>query len=86
MRERSKVAMSKENDKNPSLIGHLPADTVSKVLARHDKGSNRNDTSNSMCEGTAFEETSMVGSKLEFSREQVGAGLNDHMASSVASS
>jgi len=28
----------------------------------------------------------MVGSKLGFSREQIGAGLNDHMASSVASS
>lgn len=86
MEERSKVTMSKEDDKNQSLIGDLPAGTVSKALPRHDKGSNGDDTSNSMCGGTAFEETSMVGSKLGFSREQIGAGLNDHMASSVASS
>ncbi len=38
MKERSKVAMSKEDAKNQSLIGDLPAGTVSKVLPRHDKG------------------------------------------------
>lgn len=78
--------MSKENDKNQSLIDDLLADTVFKVFSRHDKESNENDTLNSMCEETAFEKTSMMSSKLEFSREQIDAGLNDHMTSSIASS
>ena len=73
MEEQSKMAMSKEHDKKQSLMGDLPAGTVSKVLIKQDKGSNGDNMSNSMCGGTAFEETNTVGSKLGFSKEQVSA-------------
>ncbi len=69
--------MGKEDDGIQSFIGDLLADAVSKVLARHDIGSNGNDTSNSMCGGTASEGKIVVSSKPESSRErEVSAGLN----------
>ena len=79
MEERSKVAMSKEDDENQLLIGDLLADAVSKVLARHDIGSGGGDTSNSICGGTAFDGTSVVGMPGSSRESEVGAGLNEHI-------
>jgi hypothetical protein len=77
MEERSKVAMSKEDDENQLLIGDLLADAVSKVL--HDIGSSGDNTSNSMCGGTAFDGTSLVGKPGSGRESEVGAGLNEHI-------
>ena len=85
MKKRFKVIMNKANNKNQSFIDNLPADTVFKVLAKHNKESNENDMLNSICEETAFEQKSMIDSKLKFSIKQVDVNLNNYMTSSIAS-